>query len=216
MRHIYRIIPIILLLSLSISSQGQLLDSISASFQYKPKPSLQFNTRNAFITSQVVKMRGINLGLNYNQTTKVGIGFNWLGTEITKEVYHEGEDVETKYDANLKFWFISPYFEYAFYRTEKLDVSIPIHLGFGKSNYTYKTNAGNTVVVDDHAVVLYEPSMLAIYKPIRYLGVGVGIGYRLMLKNNKAIEERFTSPTYTLRLQIFFGQIWRDIRSNSD
>lgn len=190
--------------------KAQLLDSIAYSFQFRPKPAFILNTRNSFITSQAVKIRGVNVGLNFNKTTKVGLGFNWLGTALRKPI----SNLEEPTEATLRFWFIAPYFEYAFYRSDRWEVSIPIHLGFGRSGYVYE-HGGVEHRIDEAGIVLYEPSMTAIFKPIRYLGVGVGTGYRLMLRNNKAIEERFTSPTYTLKFQVYFGEIYRAIAKPS-
>lgn len=213
MRYINRIVVVSLLFLTSFQVKAQLFDSIAASFQHSPKLSFQFNTRNAFITNSVVKMRGINLGLAWNAQTKAGIGFNWLGTELKKPITEVVGEIPYTHNAKLNFWFVSAYFEYAFYRTKHWEISIPIHLGAGKSSYSYENTLKQNTIIDQGPVVLYEPSMIAIYKPIPWVGVGAGIGYRLMLKNNEAIQERFTSPTYTLRFQIYFGKIWKDLRN---
>jgi hypothetical protein len=38
--------------------------------------------------------------------------------------------------------------------------------------------------------------------------VGAGFGYRIMLKNNRDIEQQFTSPVYALRLRLIFDELY--------
>jgi hypothetical protein len=47
------------------------------------------------------------------------------------------------------------------------------------------------------------------YKIMKVLGVGVGLGYRIMLKNNRGIEQQFTSPVYALRVRLIFDELYR-------
>jgi hypothetical protein len=213
MRYLHQCIVVFLLVLTSFQVKAQLFDSIAASFDHTLKPSVQFNTRNAFITNSAAKMRGVNLGVSWNQQTKAGLGFNWLGTSITRLGNEVVNEIDFPYVAELEFWFVSGYFEYAFYRTKHWDISIPVHLGVGRSGYSYRNHLEQQVIVDRQPVVLYEPAMIAVYKPIRWIGIGAGVGYRLMLKNNTGISDRFTSPTYTLRFQVFFGKIWKDLRN---
>jgi hypothetical protein len=44
---------------------------------------------------------------------------------------------------------------------------------------------------------------------MKVLGVGVGLGYRIMLKNNRGIEQQFTSPVYALRVRLIFDELYR-------
>jgi hypothetical protein len=47
------------------------------------------------------------------------------------------------------------------------------------------------------------------YKIFKLIGVGVGCGYRIMLKNNRAIEQQFTSPVYALRVRLIFDELYK-------
>ena len=191
------------------TSSAQLFDSIAASFQYKPKFALKLDTRNSFITQQVARVRGIKVGLNFNNTTQFGIGVNWLASDFSKlRTIRTNEGIKQQ-EVKLRYWFISPYFEYAFYRTRRWDVSVPIQLGFGSSLFHYENEQGEQVRVDRGGIIVYEPAMTTIYKPVVWAGVGLGIGYRISLLNNKNIGETFNSPTYTVKLNVYFGELYR-------
>jgi hypothetical protein len=40
------------------------------------------------------------------------------------------------------------------------------------------------------------------------------VGYRIMLKNNRDIEQQFTSPIYALRVRLIFDEIYRRYKSS--
>jgi hypothetical protein len=200
----------LLLLICPLFSNAQLFDSISESFTHQPKFFVKFDTRNSFITNQYAKIRGIKVGLDYNHTTKIGLGFHWLSSELTKEIKVAEDEINT-YSANLRFSYISTSIEYAFYKRPKFEISIPVQLGIGMSSYRYKNAAGKHIKEYRHGVFMYEPTMTMQYRFLRYFGIGAGVGYRLMIVNNKAIDEQFTSPIYILRFKVFFGEIYRAI-----
>ena len=53
--------------------------------------------------------------------------------------------------------------------------------------------------------------MLIDYKIIRWIGVGTGVGYRLVLYKSPGIKEKFSSPEYVIKLKIYLGEIVRTI-----
>jgi hypothetical protein len=46
-----------------------------------------------------------------------------------------------------------------------------------------------------------------------WIGFGVGLGYRVMLKGNKQVKENFNSPYYQIRLNILFTEIIRGMKA---
>jgi hypothetical protein len=56
-----------------------------------------------------------------------------------------------------------------------------------------------------------EAGISVDYLFTRWIGFGVGLGYRVMLKGNKQVKENFNSPYYQIRLNILFSEIFRAI-----
>lgn len=190
---------------------AQLFDTIAASFQYTPRFEFKLDTRNSFITTQRAKIFGVKIGYEYNETVKLGIGYNQLVSNISKEkiIPHGFQELDTV-QATLRFIYVSPYFEYVFHRNRKWEHTIPIQLGFGNSWYEYRDN-GRKIRENYRPIILYEPAMTTQYKIVPWFGVGVGIGYRILLLNNKSINENFNSPIYVFRLKIFLGEIVKGV-----
>jgi hypothetical protein len=51
---------------------------------------------------------------------------------------------------------------------------------------------------------------------LKYFAAGGGVGFRLMLKNNTALDERFSAPIYLLRFRILFEELYRDFSKAED
>ena len=196
----------------SYSSYAQLFDTIASSFNYKPKFVFKFDTRNSFITAQKAKIFGIKIGFEYNETVKLGIGFNSLLTEIytSKRINYGLNEIDTV-KAQLKFVYVSPYFEYVFYRNKKWEHSIPIQVGFGNSRYEYKKRDGTLIRENYKPIILYEPAMTTQYKILPWVGIGVGLGYRVLLLRNKDINVNFSSPIYVIKLKLFLGDLYKSV-----
>jgi uncharacterized oligopeptide transporter (OPT) family protein len=54
----------------------------------------------------------------------------------------------------------------------------------------------------------------AQYKIIRWVGVGAGLGYRLMLVNNPEIETKMNSPVFAIGIKLYLGEIVKSIQGN--
>jgi hypothetical protein len=192
-----RKIFVIICCFIAFSAHAQLIDSIRNSFQYPPKPLFSLETRNAFITNQLVKVRAVKAGVSFNRTTKVGLTYNWL----RDDVFSVNDTTKT-----VRFNYIAPFMEYVFYKDGRFTISIPVRLGIGNAHY----RTVDKEKLNKEWIMVYEPAMQAEMRFLRYFGISAGIGLRLMLKNNTALEEKFNSPIYTLGFRIYFVTLKKD------
>jgi len=171
---------------------------------------VRIGARNSFITNSFVKIKDVGIGLNFNKTTKVGISFNWLKTDVFRPLTIEGVEVKDGI-GELKMRYIAPFFEYTFIKRKRYSFSIPVQLGVGRAFFKFKDNAGNKLKTDRVGVAFYEPAMVGEYIFLKYLAVGAGIGYRFMFIGNRKLEDKFTAPVYILKFKILFGELYKDI-----
>lgn len=194
---------IISFLLVSNSTHAQLFDSISNSFNYKPKPLVKLEARNAFVTSSFVKMKGIKIGLNYHRKVRLGIGYTWM-----KDDY----DITYKQDSGqLNFGYGLAFFEYSFHHSKHWHLEIPIQIGLGKISY----QKDESILVHQWAPI-WEPAMTMEYIFLKYFGIGVGAGYRIVFKAKSPITEQLTSPIYIFRFRVYLGDIYKDIKTTLD
>ena len=204
-----------LFLIFSVCASGQSFeDDIKSALKKKPILDLRSDSRHSFINQSGVSVFGVKGGIEFDRKLRFGLGFNILATELNSIITYDYEGIPTTTDdARLVFYHITPYLEYVFYKQNRWEVSVPIQFGFGNSYYTYKTESGQRFNDKRKFILTYEPAITAQYKIFKYFGPGFGVGYRLMLIDNKAIKETFNSPVYIFRFKIFFGEIYRDLNN---
>ena len=182
-----------------------MFDSIKSSLTHTPKIYANFNTRNSFISNYRAQVRGVVLGANFNSQFTLAIGYNWLHTDFFRPI---GES-DT---ALLKIRYVSPFMEYSFLEKNNLEITIPVYLGFGISGF----EKIDGTLVNKRFILLYEPSMKATYRILRYFNVSAGIGFRAILAGNGNLSENPITPTYTLGAGLFLGDIYRDVKKAFD
>lgn len=201
-----KIITVLLLFTAHLCFSQNFEQHIKETLEVDPKLDIRINSRNSFITAQNVKVTALKIGFDHDNTLKYGLGFNILRSEVKN-------DIETSHglvNAQLRFYTFTPYIEYTFYRDERWELTIPVQIGFGGSYYRYAIN-DEVHKVKKGFVATYEPAIVVQYRVLKYFGPTFGIGYRLMVKNNRNIDENFTSPVYLIGLKIFIEDIYKDV-----
>lgn len=190
------------------------MDSIAQHFEVKPKFSARFDSRNSFVATQNARIFGIKIGWEYNDAIKLGIGYNRLDSKISKPKYSLNDETMNfdTLESTLKFEYLSPFFEYVFFKTKRWEHAIPVQIGIGNSRYEYIDKAGIVHYENYRPVVLYEPAMTTQFKIFPWIGLGAGVGYRLILVGNRQINENLNSPTYVFRVKVFLGDLYRGVK----
>jgi hypothetical protein len=202
---------LIILCVFFLTSKAQLVDSISEAVTSKPKLSIRFDNRYSFTATTPSRITGFKVGAEFNDKFRVGGGYNKLNSTLTKPVYIDssGVIIDTA-ESSLKMSYMSYFIEYVFFKNKRWEFSIPIQIGIGNTHYEYhyleaKFKNNWSVIVN------YEASVSGQYKIIKWIGIGAGMGYQLMLKDNPAIKENFNTPIYSIKIKIFLGDIYRSV-----
>jgi len=204
----------LLLFSVSQSGHAQFFDAIEESLQHKATLDAKFDSRNSFIGARYARIFGVKLGLDYNDTFKAGIGYNWLSSDIYKTLTVTDFNINESYDIRAQYHlsYFAPYAEYVFYQDDPWEISILVLVGGGWAKYSYWDRYWNHVTTDPEFVFLYEPYMTAQYRLFKYVGVGAGVGYRLAMSSDRFSRTRLNSPIYVLKLKIYASDIYRDLK----
>lgn len=176
-----------------------MFEDIKYSLEQKANFYGNYNTRNSFISNYRAQVKGVSAGVSYNKQFTMALGYNWLDTKF-ESIFNEIDTV------NLKLRYISPFVEYSFLEKNNFIISIPIYLGFGQSLYETE----NKKQFNKQFVILYEPAMKATYRFLKYISISAGVGFRVVLVGNSKLLENFNSPTYTLGVGLFIGDIYKD------
>lgn len=182
------------------SFEQELKDAIAT----KPRFEIRLDSRHSFINQSGVKVFGVKAGVQFDNKLSFGLGYNRLWSPLDRSLEMGGALTNVQ----LGFFHVSPYVEYVFFRDKQWELSIPVQFGFGQSFYKRKEDGKK---LNERFVISYEPAITFQYRFLRYFGAGLGIGYRLMLKPNRALEETFTSPVYIFKTKVYFQEILKDL-----
>ena len=211
MRWIFVLVISVWMLEDAQAQTINLSDSLRQVFRLRITPSFKFDTRNSFITGSRAKVYGLKAGVSFGKRISIGLGYNFIGTKLRENT--SLDNIEIK-DAEIRMNYVAPYVEYGFFQRGPWEIGTSIQLGVGSSFHRYSDN-GSERIIHRGRVILYEPVMSCEYKIFKLIGVGVGCGYRIMLKNNRSIEQQFTSPVYALRVRLIFDELYRRFKKYS-
>ena len=190
---------------------AQSIDSIPDYLRVAPKPIVKLDMRGSFISNETVQFAGVKVGLEHAGKVQYGIGYSFLFSPVEHDVLVPGEGYVT---TRLRFGYVTPYFDFAFYQRGPWELRIPVQFGIGSGSVVYDDVFGRTRTLEKSGVFLYEPGITVQYRFLKYFALGGGWGYRLVLRSAD-LGDGLTAPTYTLGLKIFFTDLWKDLNGGA-
>lgn len=179
---------------------------------FKEKRSLYFtwDSKATFISNRYAQIKSIKFGFNFGGKTTFGMGYNWYHGKIVRS-FDQAESI-IPLTANLKFRYVSVFSEYTYFKNERWEATIPAQVGIGIMQYNQEFTK-NRVPNAGGLFMLYEPTSTITYRFLRYFGVGLGIGYRLViLLGPNPQKENLQSPIVTFMSKIYFDTVWNDMK----
>ncbi len=175
----------------------------------KVKFLAKIETRNSFVQTHHATFLGVRAGFEFKFPVRCGIGYYWMLTNLDSKLYKASDYGQTDPSAQPKLRYAIGYVDYSFYEEDDWTLSVPVQIGIGESYYRSreKDRFANGLVVP------MEVGIAVDYLFTDWVGFGVGLGYRVMLKGNKQVKENFNSPYYQIRLNILFTEIVRGIKA---
>lgn len=203
-----------------VEASAQIFDSIQASFNKKPSLIGGFATKSTFIGGFRSPIFTARAGLDFDNRIRMGAGISWLKLADYKvgennipfyldKSFTDASGPHTVHPA-LQFRYVNLFVEYVYYKAGKWQFSFPIQFGVGDSRYKYNFN-GKNIIESRHAIFLYEPAVSGQYKIVSWFGVGLDVGYRIMMISNKNIGSKFNSPVYDIKALVFWGELYKKV-----
>ncbi|MBK5286114.1 MAG: hypothetical protein JJE25_12000 [Bacteroidia bacterium] len=164
--------------------------------------------RNSFITSTEAHVIGFRTGLELNNKFKLGVGYNYLTSEIVKTI--QIESTRTNAQVRLRYGSVSA--EYVLLSSELWQITAPLVLGFGESAFVPPANKYG--ITGKHFAMFVEPSVTIQYNIIPFIGIGTGFGYRFMPAGDSSLRSAFATPIYDFRIKLLMDEVIEAIFPN--
>lgn len=197
---------ILLFLGCGQYSNAQFFDSIQTSLKHKPRLDLKLESRNSFFANEWAIISGARVGLDYNNTFKLGVGYSWLRKEIQHAIYVGDKSVNADYFFHYGVF----YGEYTFYQVKPFSMSIYASVGGGRSWDRYIDQNGERQTANSSFVFVYEPYMTGMVDVLKYFSVGAGMGFRLVATGSDFSRKRLNTLIYVFKLKIKLPELLDD------
>lgn len=194
----------------------------TAETHHPVSPFFQFDSYYSFIGYRSADVWGFKAGVSWNKKWRFGIGYNKIKADIVeKKLLPESEwsnsdatDHFEKAQLYLRYYPLAA--EYVLYSDDPWQITLPLSIGYGKSYFQYYDKNEKPRSIFKHGVLIHDIGINVNYKIIKWVGVGAGIGYRLMLINNPEIATKFNSPIFSFRIKIYVGEILKSAFPNDE
>jgi len=170
----------------------------------------KFEGRNAFVRTHHASFLGVRLGVEFKFPIRTGIGYYWMQTAIDSQLFDPSEHQNSGSSAIPRLRYAMAYVEYTFWEEDGWSLGVPLQLGLGEAFYRTDTDAH----VANGFVMPLESGVEVSYRFVRWAGLGVGLGYRLILLNASGVKESFNSPYYQVRVHLAFNELFRRQRKD--
>ena len=177
-----------------------LSDTLRSLIHQKPVFTGKWDTQNSFITGKSIEIQSIKAGVVFGDNLTLGLGYHWINSRNFQDYVLDG----FRDSSPIRMRYFSLFGEFVYFKKNHWQGVIPVQLGVGKS---YLFNEKNKLFKG--TVLLYEPSITIEYKWSPWIAIGAGYGYRIMLKNNRNIDQNFYAPIYVFRVRLLFDEWYK-------
>jgi hypothetical protein len=181
-------------------------------------PTFQLDTYYSFIGNKGADVWGFRAGVSLNNEWKFTAGYNKIKADIIE--YKTLPQSELPYSTHpvvkaqlyLKYYPLSA--EYVFFSKDPWQLSVPVSIGYGRSYFEYFDSKNAPRDIFKHGVLVNYDGISAQYKVVKWVGLGAGLGYRVMLVNNPNISTNFNSPVFSFQIKIFLNEVVHSLFPN--
>ena len=170
-----------------------------------------FDSRNTFAFGTRTKMFGFRIGIEILEKHRIGNGVYQMNNPVVLENTNS-----LNQQTHVDFGYTSIFYEYILFKNKMWEVAPTFYTGGGSAKTSNFDSNGN-IIYDEEGNSLSESTSLTVsmigigvntqFKPIRFAAIGVGIGYRSIVTNNKELRRSLNSPLYVIKVKNFSVRI---------
>lgn len=179
-------------------------------------PFLVIDSYYSFIGNKSADVWGLKGGVKIDEMWRLGAGYNLLSSDIIEQKVLPSEELAYAKNDTVKAQLFFRYFpvmaEYIHYNKGNWQISTPIQIGYGQSYFQYFDKNDNKRRIFKKGVVASQLGVNAQYKIVKWVGLTAGLGYRIMIINNKEIEAKMNSPIFAIGIKIYLSEVIKSIK----
>lgn len=201
-----RIVLFVLLSWPAYTAQAQFLDK-----NKKIKPFVSLDSYITFVGNESSNAFGFKAGIEMDKKVRFSLGYNALTSDIVEVKRIPDENREPGGPDSSKAILSMHYFpltaEYIFYHKDPWQFTFPLNIGYGRSYFKYFQQDGSSEKIYNHGILVSDLVVTAQYRFLPWFAAGAGLGYRIELVDNPAVDTRLSNPLYSIRVRFYLDAI---------
>lgn len=173
------------------------------------------SARNTFIGSHLTSVTGASIGVDYGGKISFSVGVYGLSKPLVeRKIINPYSPSEYKVDELSRFGYLGLTGNYVFFKQNRWTLNVPIRVGLGKATIEQRDIAKGKLLLNETSSVIVplESGIGAQYKLAWWIGLGAGLGSRIVL--GKKTSQKFSGTYYNFGINIFFSDIYFHIRND--
>lgn len=171
--------------------------------------TFQFDKRYSLVSSQFVGINGLKVGIEWRGRYRAGGGLYLLSPGVPAA---RPTDLPREATSEIRLRYFALWGEYVLYGNPRWELSIPVQLGYGKYYHQYRVPGEPQRRTPMDRIWLLEPTIAAHYRVFRWIGVGVGVGWREAFDVKREYRNELAGPIFYVRGKLFLGDLLKVAR----
>jgi hypothetical protein len=211
MRKLFFIITLFITFNSILAQVDSLKKEKKIAFVFK------LDNRFSYAKDQMISIYGFRTGVRLFGRHEFGVGFNWLGSQNIYEVPNQIlEDRSIPLQGRFFYKYFGIFYEPIIYKKNRWTLSTPLQFGGGKAGIKIFNPQNNDFIQKKEIqYLLFEPTFNADYKFWRFLGIGMGAGYRFAFSTQEIVNESLSRPVFILKLKVYLFEIFDALKKKN-
>lgn len=184
-----------------------LFAQVNDSTKFITSINFNFNNRFSYSDNKVYNILGFKFGFSLQYKHKVGLGFNYLYSNIYEFKTIKVDNISYDIKSPLTYYFVTSFYEPILFQNKHWELSFPFQIGVGESYFSYSI-CNNRILYNRDYFINLESVLSGHYKIFWWSGIGSGFGYSYNLKTNKQINKNFNGFIFYTKLKIFVADLY--------
>lgn len=173
------------------------------------RPQFRLDNRNLFFRGQTLNVSGLDAGVLLKNKLRLTLGYYSLSNTLKS---YEKEIDGVTYERYLDLAYGSINTEIIYRNTRYLSLGMPLEFGFGGNSLRYANKeSGELYSRESGFVAMSDFGLSATFKPIRWIGLKLIVGYRKTLYN-QVKDFRFDGLFTSIGLNLDIREIVKDVQ----
>ena len=157
---------------------------------------------------------GIKAGVQIGPRWRTGAGYYFSNGAVEIQDRFSDRFPDDTLLERSKFYCGTLFGEWIALKRIRWEISLPFHLGFGSGTTAfYRQRTGQYLGENRDFIAFTEFSPIVSFRFCRWMGVGAGLGFRIIFNDNDELQDAYNAPITILRARFYISELYMVVKT---